>query len=271
MMENKEQKVAVWCDFNEGMNVAILHAVPIAITLRKELCLFHLMDQQRHERVDVVEARLRGVMNKIAPVVANLTIRFLVLQKEADQCLVDLSEQYECLLLVAHKNNVNKLLPLLKHAAFPFLFVSAKDQFEQVYKRIVVPVGYLKKSKDLALWASYLGRNNNATIDVFLANEKDQADHKTVMSNLLSVSRLYEKFQFPFQVVESHCPTWKLQRAALNHTLGLKSGMLLIAVSFNPTLIDSILGLTEKKVLEKSDNLSVLCVNSRRDFYTFCG
>jgi hypothetical protein len=270
-MENGEQKIFVWCNFSEGMDDAILHGMMIALTLQKELCLFHLLDRKLHENSGIAEARLRGAASKISPLLSTIKVKYLVSDQNIMDSLKDLAELYECLVLIAHKVSASQLLPELQFAAFPFLFVSAKLNVDQTYKRIVIPVGYMKKSKDIALWASYLGRHNGAMIDIFVADEGGNADQKTVKSNLYSIQRLYGKFRFPFQVIESHTPTWKLQKASLNHALGLKSGMLIIAASFKPTFLDTMLGLTESKVIAKSEELSVMCVNSQRDFYTFCG
>jgi len=270
-MENGVQKIFVWCNFSEGMDDAILHGMMIAIILRKELCLFHLLDKRVHETIEIAEARLRGVAAKISPLMLTLPVKFLVKDQPVKISLDQLAKLYECLVLVAHKVSVPQLLPVLQYAAFPFLFVSAKVDIEPIYKRIVVPVGYMKKSKDLALWASNLGRYNGAMIDIFIADEGWNADQEVVKSNIFSIKRLYGKFRFPFQVIESHSPTWKLQKAALYHALGLKSAMLIIAASFKPTIVDSMLGLTEQKVISKSEDLSVMCVNSQQDFYTFCG
>jgi len=270
-MENGEQKIFVWCNFSEGMDDAILHGMMIALTLGKELCLFHLLNRKIHESSVIAEALLRGIASRILPSTSNIRIRYLVRDQNIVDSLKDMAELFECLVLVGHKKSVPQLLPVLQYAPFPFLFVSAKTDIDKIYQHIVVPVGYMKKSKDLALWSSYLGRHNGAMIDIFLADEGWGADQKTVKSNLFSIKRLYEKFKFPFQVIESHTPTWKLQKASLNHALGLKSGMLIIAASFKATIIDSLLGLTEEKVIDKSGELSIMCVNSRRDFHTFCG
>ena len=269
-MENGEQKIFVWCNYSEGMDDAILHGMVIASTLRKELCLFHLLDAKIHESGEIAEARLRGTVSKIVPFLSNIKIRYFVRDQNLTDVLGEMAELFECLVLVAHKKSVRQLLPVLEYAAFPFLFVSDKENIGNTYKHIVVPVGYMKKSKDLALWASYLGRHNRAMIDLFLADEGCSDDQKSVRGNLFSIERLYTKFGFPFQVIESHTPTWKLQKSALKHALSLKSGMFIIAVSYNNTFLDSIIGLTEEKLIEKSEELSVMCVNSKRDFYTFC-
>jgi hypothetical protein len=270
-MENGEQKIFVWCNFSEGMNDAIMHGMIIALTLRKELCLFHRLDRKLHESIEIAEARLRGTVSKISHLLSAPEVKYLVRDEDIMDSLTDLAELYECLVLVAHKRSAPQLLPVLQYAAFPFLFVSAIADIELIYKRIVVPVGYMKKGKDLALWASYLGRHNGAMIDIFIADEGWSADQTTVKNNLFSIQRLYGKFRFPFQVIESHTPTWKLQKSSLLHALGLKSAMLIIAASYKPNFIDYLLGLTEGKVIEKSEELSVMCVNSQRDFYTFCG
>ena len=270
-MENGEQKIFVWCNFSEGMDDAILHGMMIALTLKKELCLFHLSDHKHHESNTIAEARLRGTVSKISPLLPNIEVKYLIRDGNIKDSLTELSEVFECLVLVAHKKSVQQLLPILQFSAFPFLFVSAKVNVDRFYKQIVVPVGYMKKSKDIALWASYLGRHNGAMIDIFIALENGEADQKIVMNNLFSIKRLYGKFRFPFQVIESHSPTWKLQKASLNHALSRKTGMLIIAASLNPTFLDSFLGLTEGKVISKSEDLSVMIVNSKRDFYTFCG
>jgi hypothetical protein len=270
-MENGEQKIFVWCNFSEGMDDAVLHGMMIALILEKELCLFHQLDKKLHENSEIAEARLRGIVSKISPLLSTIKVKYLVSDKPIEENLTALAEIFECLTLVAHKITVPQLLPVLQFAAFPFLFVSAKANIDQIYKRIVVPVGYMKKCKDIALWASYLGRHNGAVIDIFLANDGENDDQKVIAKNLSSIQRLYNKFRFPFQVIESHTPTWKLQKAALFHALGIQPGMLIIAASFKPTFLDSMLGLTERKVIGKSEELSVMCVNSQRDFYTFCG
>ena len=269
-MENGEQKIFVWCDFSEGMDDAILHGIMVASTLRKELCLFHLLDHRLHESVEIAEARLRGTTSKIAAFLTTLEVRYLVKDQEIIKSLSDLSELYECLALVAHKKSATYLLTVLQYAAFPFLFVSAKTNLEQIYRQIIVPVGYMKKSKDLALWASYLGRHNNALISLFLSDEGWSDDQKTAKNNLFSIQRFYAKFMFPVQIIESHTATWKLQKATLLHALSLKFAMVIIASSSKTTFLDSLLGLTEEKVILKSEDLSVMCVNSHRDFYTFC-
>ena len=269
-MENGEQKIFVWCNFAQGMDDAILHGIIIASILQKELCLFHVLDPKQHERIEIAEARLRSSVSKISDNLSTVKVKFLVTEQELIKSLDDLAERYECLVLVAHKTSAFHLLSVLHYAAFPFLFVSATIDIEPIYKNLVVPVGYMKKCKDLALWASYLGRNNAAHINLYLSNDGAGNDQRTVQNNLFSIQRFYDKFSFPSSVIQSQSPTWRLQKSSLKYALTQPKAMLVIAGSYQTTFVDSLLGLTELKVIGNSQDLSVLCVNSQLDFYTFC-
>jgi hypothetical protein len=270
-MENGEQKIFVWCDFSGEMDNAIAHGLMIARILRKELCLFHIWAKKLHENIEMAEAKLRGIAAHVVHMAPEVRVHYIVRKEQFSDMLTDLAEVYDCILLVAHKKAVPQIMPDLKYSGFPFLFVSSTECIDKIYNQIVVPVGYMKKSKDLALWASYIGRHNGAMVNIFTASESSEADRKVIRSHLFSIERLYNKFKFPFEVVESHSPTWKLQKTALSHTLSLKCGLLIIAASYKSNFIDRMMGLTEEKVIEKSEDLSVMCVNSQRDFYTFCG
>ncbi len=270
-MENGEQKIFVWCDFSPEMETAILHGLQVAAILKKELCLIHLLDENSHEKKEMAEAKLRGITARISAIAPSIRLHYIVMEKPLERILTLMAEVFDALVLVAHKNAAARLLSSLPDSGFPFLFVSAHDHLDALYRQIIIPVGYMKKSKDLASWGSYFGRHNGASIDVFLASEPSPADQESVQRNFYSVERLYRNFSFPYRPIESHSPTWKLQKAALNHSLGFKNGLLIISASFKTTFLDRWMGLTEGKVIEKSDDLSVMCINSQRDLYTLCG
>ncbi len=270
-MESGEQKIFVWCDFSPAMEIAIQHGIQVASILGKELCLMHLLKGHPRGNSEMAEARLRGIAARTAALAPSIRIHFIVMGEPLDRILTHLAEVFDALVLVAHKKSAPQLLPFLHESGFPFLFVSAKDHLDQLYRQIVIPVGYMKKSKDLALWGSYFGRHNGASIDLLMASEPSGADMESVKKNILSIARLYRNFSFPYRPIECHSPTWKLQKAALNHSMGLKTGLLILSASFKTTFIDRWMGLTEDRVIEKSEELSVMCINSQRDLYTLCG
>lgn len=270
-MENGEQKIFVWCDFSEQMGDAIIHGLQIALILRKELCLLNVLGSGRREDKKVVEERLTQVAGKIIGNVSHINIHYLVSERPLNHILTELAEDYDALLLTAPKKSASFLLKILPESGFPFLFVSGKTNVEDYYQKIVVPVGYMKRCKDSALWASYISRNNYAAVDLFKSEEVGEADNVNVKKNLYSIEGLFSKFGFQYNVIESKTPTWKLSKAAFNHVNGYSYSTLILASNNRPSIIDNLLGLSEKKLIKNSGRIPVMCINSKRDLYTLCG
>lgn len=270
-MENGEQKIFVWCDFSHEMDAAILHGLQIASILRKELCLFHLEHTSSKNSNAIAEAKLRAITTHISEAVPNVSLHFLLVAGTLKEHLDDIAERYEGILLVASKKEAPKLLPVLPQSGLPFLFTNSTASISSAYQHIILPVGYMKKCKDLALWASYLGRYNGATIELVKADEPNQNDQHKVDENLYSIEVLYEKFNFPYEIIESHKPTWKLRKAAFHHAVNHESSLLIIAHSNHSNLLDNLFGFTDLKLLKASGDMPVMCINSQRDLYTLCG
>ena len=271
-MADMEQKIVVWCDFSPGMNAALIHGIYLASVLKKELLLLHLITPSHQEDKLMAEAKMRGVAGKTSDMIPSVRVRYLVREHALSQeMLQDLSEVYDVILMTAGKSSSKQLLPKLKLSGFPFLFVDGEEEVEKWYKRLVIPVGYMRRSKDLALWASYIGRNNHALVDLMAAREPGSDDRKSVEKNLSAIEVLFDKFSFPYQIIESSSQTWKLSKSALEHALTISEALLIVSGNDKTTFIDDWLGLTIRKLLRQSGNIPVMCINSYLDLYTLCG
>lgn len=267
MLANGEQKIFIWVDFTPETETAILHGVQVAMILEKEVCLVHHVTKENES----FETRLAGLTIPIAEILGQQRVHHYITEQPLSKVLTLLAEEYDALLLVAHKKNSRELLPQLPHSGFPFLFVSTARNPELSYRKIAVPVGYMKKSKDLALWSSYFARHNGAKVTLIKTIESFGEDNRRVMSNLFSIERLFRNFSFPSETVESHTSTWKIQKAALEHALGFQQGLLIISFTYRSTLLDRWFGINDAYVISHAESLSVMCINSQRDLYTLCG
>ncbi len=269
-LANGEQKIFIWIDFTPETEVSILHGVQVAMILNKEVCLIY-HPSGRSNAVEDAESRLLRLTVPIAQIVGSGRVHHLVAVQPLPTILTELAEEYDALVLVAHKKNSKELLRQLPHSGFPFLFVSANHLPDSNYKKIAVPVGYMKKSKDLALWSSYFARHNGATVTLLSSIEMFGEDKRMVMNNLFSIERLFKNFKFPYEIVECHSPTWKIQKMALEHALGFQHGLLIISFTYSSSFIDRLFQINDEFVIHHSEELSVMCINSQRDLYTFCG
>ena len=123
----------------------------------------------------------------------------------------------------------------------------------------------------MALWSSYFARHNGAKVTLLKSVEMFEEDNRMVMNNLFSIERLFKNFSFPFEIVECHTSTWKIQKKSLEHALGYQNGLLIISFTYRSTFIDRFFGINDANVIVRSEGLSVMCINSQRDLYTFCG
>lgn len=270
MLANGEQKIFIWIDFTPESEVAILHGVQVAVILEKEVCLIH-HPGKAGKKADEAASRLRALVTPVAEILGKERVHYYITTQQLNAVLTELAEEYDTLTLVAHKKNAGELLPHLPHSGFPFLFVSATEEPENSYRRIAVPVGYMKKCKDLALWSSYFGRHNRASITLVKSKESFEEDNRVVMSNLSSITRLFRNFSFPFQIEETGKSSWKIQKTALDYALGFQDGLLIISFTHRSTFADRLFKLDDGYVIGHSENLSVMCINSQRDLYTLCG
>jgi len=270
MLANGEQKIFIWIDFSFETGMTIQHGIQVASILDKEICLI-CQSPDDTKKIEEASSGLASLAHPLEKIFGASRIHTHVTTHPLEIILTELAEEFDALLLVAPKTNSKLLLPKLSHSGFPFLFVSAMQHPEKSYQKIAVPVGYMKKSKDLALWSSYFARHNGAKVIMIKALESSDKDKRRVMSNIFSIERLFRNFRFPFETIEMHTPTWKIQKKALEHALGFQNGLLIISFTHGASIIDRLLGLNDDFVIEHSDELSLMCINSQRDLYTLCG
>jgi len=269
-LTNGEQKIFIWIDFSPETEVTIRHGVQVAQILNKEICLIYRSSGGELKNDDP-KLLLSKLITPLVSILGTERVHIFVTEHPLNTILTEMAEEFDALLLVASKTRSKELLPVLSHSGFPFLFVSATQNPERSYQKIAVPVGYMKKSKDLALWSSYFARHNKAKVWLIKAMERFGEDQRRVMSNLFSIERLFKNFNFSFEIIECHTPSWKIQKKAMGQALGFQYGLLIISFTHQASLFDRILGVNDGFVIDHSEDLSVMCINSQRDLYTFCG
>jgi hypothetical protein len=270
MLTNGEQKIFIWIDFSPETEMTIRHGVEVALILEKEICLIYQLSKDNLNK-EQAQLRLTELAGPLSLVFGPEHIHLYIALHPIGSILAEMAEEYDALLLVAPKTASKELLPKLPQAGFPFLFVSEKHHADKSYKKIAVPVSYMKKSKDLALWSSYIARHNGAKVSLIKALANFEEDKRVVMSILFSIQRLFKNFHFSYETIETHTPTWKIQKKALEQALCFQNGLLIISFTYRSSIFDRFLGINDAAVIDHSESLSVMCINSQRDLYTLCG
>lgn len=261
----------VLCDFSESMNSAIVHGVRIASIFKKELCLFHPLGKKT-ERTDklAVQKSLSSIIRKLKEDLPSIPVSSLTLKGNLTQCIDQIAERYDGIMLVLSNEKVKSKLPALQQSPIPFLFVKGSNPDTLRYSSLILPVDFRKVMKDTSLWASYFGRFNHSKVTILSATEKNSDYAKMIKKNLRFIEKLLYKLQLDVHQRTTSKGSFGLPFEALTQCRGNGYDLLIIPSSKNISLIDLLIGLPEKKIIRQAGETPVLCINPKRDMYILC-
>ncbi len=260
----------VYCDFSESMHHALMHGARIAGIFRKELCLFHPLGKGDKDKKLAAQKALGSIIRKLKADLPALTISSLTLKGNLYDNIDRIGEQYDGVMLVLTRDKIRQKLPALQISQIPFLFVNGNSSESLQYKRVMLPVDFRKVMKDTSLWASYFGRFNKSEIQVMCANEKAADRLSMIKKNRKFIEKLLFKLHLDVHFTKSKKGSFSLPFEALDHCLKESFNLMIIPSSQHISLLDLIVGLPEKKIINKAGNLPVLCINPKRDMYILC-
>ncbi|WP_423128376.1 hypothetical protein [Gaoshiqia sp. Z1-71] len=270
MSKNTEQRIMVYCDFSESMADAILHGIRIAEIFRKELCLFHPLGKGgKTEKMDAQRA-LAAIIRKLQTDLPNLVISSLTLKGNLQQTIDRIAEQYDGIMLVLTGEKIKTKLPALQQSQIPFLFVKGSDRDFLQYNKVMLPVDFRKVMKDTSLWASYFGRFNQSSIEVMVAKDKNNEYGAMTKKNKRFIEELLFKLHLDVRFRTAQKGSFGLPFEALDRCREDDCRLIIIPSSRHISLIDLMVGLPEKKIIQKAGNMPVLCINPKRDMYILC-
>jgi hypothetical protein len=148
--------------------------------------------------------------------------------------------------------------------------VDEKAEQLSEFKKLILPIDLRKENAESALWCSYFGRFNSAGIVVVAANDKDKDEQKQVNVNVAVSKKLFQKFKITYKIFRGTKSSLQNSFEALELALSSGSDLLVILGSSVITPLDLLIGLPERKIINRAGKLPVLVVNPRKDNYILC-
>ncbi len=261
-----DQKILVYCRDHD--KAIIKHGVRLAKIFKKELCLFSVY-RDLEEKIKVKEYLQRLSVDVIHEN-PEVQCSWLFLKGKIAGLTERLADEYNVIILIGEKENSKHLLPALRNAEFPFLFVSGADESGESYKKVFMPVDFRKECKQTGLWAGYFGRFNQSEVYMVEANEEGNYEEIALKSNIAFLFKLFRQFDIEYKTECSKKGSWGVQNEALKRAFEQHAGLFIFLGSRNDSFIDQLIGTPENRILKKSRTMPVLCVNPRRDMYVMC-
>ena len=270
MTEVKHQKIIVFLSLSATDKNLILNGIRIATIFNKELCLCYNYSKKEKSEKEKIREKLTAYLNPVKNELPGLKISTLLLSERSTYLPEKLADDYEAILMIADAKEFKKYGKSLTESPVPFLFVNGQGEFISEFKKLILPVDLRKENRDSALWCSYFGRFNGAGIVVVAATDKGKEENRQVTLNVAICRKLFQKFKIEHKIFRGMKSSLQNSFEGLELALSSNSDLLIILGSSVITPLDLLVGLPEKKIINRAGNLPVLVVNPRKDNYILC-
>jgi hypothetical protein len=270
MAEVKHQKIVVLLSLNSTDKNLILNGIRLATIFRKELCLCYNHSKKEKQKKDELRDQLTAYLTPVKTELPGLPISTLLLSESLFVLPEKLADDYEGILVISGTSEFSKYAKSIAESSIPFLFVNENEDRLPEFKKLILPIDLRKENSDSALWCSYFGRFNSAGIVVVAANDKGKDEQKQVSVNVALSKKLFQKFRIEHKIFRGTKSSMQNSFEALELALSSQSDLLVILGSSVITPLDLLIGLPEKKIINRAGSLPVLIINPRKDNYVLC-
>ncbi|MCY1722740.1 hypothetical protein OU798_20490 [Prolixibacteraceae bacterium Z1-6] len=269
MTDSKEQKIVVLTELKPSDNTLILNGIKIASVFNKELCLVYNYRKKEKKHHSIFKQELKQYLIPIKKEVPGLKISTLLLSENWSIIPDILADEFEAIFLIANSQNFKQYSKVLSESSVPMLFVRPNSKILD-FNQIVQPIDLRKENSDSSLWCSYFGRFNNAEIVVIAANDNGKYEKRYLAKNVELTKKLYQKFKIRHKIFKGDKSSFRNSFEALDLALASDCNLLTILGSSAITPLDLLIGLPERKIIQRAGNLPVLVINPRKDNYILC-
>lgn len=269
MTNNKEQKVVVLTELKPTDNSLILNGIKIASIFKKELCLVYNYRKKFKKKHLQFKEELQKYTLPIKTELPGLKVSTLLISESGLDLPDILADDFEAIFLIVNTLRFKLYSKILSESSIPLLFVHPDSKIME-YNQLVQPIDLRKENSDTTLWCSYFGRFNKAEIVVVAANDNGKKERRELARNIELTRKLYRKFQINYKVYKGQKSSFRNSFEALDLALASTCNLLVILGSSVVTPLDLIIGLPERKIIQRAGNLPVLIINPRKDNYILC-
>lgn len=269
MNEKKNQKIVVITTLSGADKNLILNGIKIADIFKKELCLLFRLNKKDRKNHQAIEKRLSEYLEPIEKEIPNLKTSLLVSHEKLNDLPELLADEHEAIVIVANALAYEKYATASTRSPVPFLFVNPKAPLSS-FRKIILPIDLRKENSDAALWCSWFGRFAKSEITAVAANEKSKDSQRLVMQNAALTKKLFRKTGVIHKIFKGKKSSFKNSFEAMDLALNSDADLMVLLGSSVITPLDLLIGLPERKIIDKAGNLPIMLINPRRDNYILC-
>ncbi len=269
MDQKKNQKVVVFITLTAADKNLILNGIKTAGIFNKELCLLYPIGKWERNDRQVIQQKLNDYLSSVKENIPQLKTSLLISEEKLNDIPEILADDHEAILLIANASDYKKYATAGTRSPVPFLFVNPEAPLSS-FRKIILPIDLRRENSDTTLWCSWFGRFAKSEVTAVAANEKGRDSQRLVMQNVALTKKLFQKTGVSHKIFKGKKSSFKNSFEAMDLALNSDTDLMVLLGSSVITPLDYLLGLPERKIINKAGNLPVLLVNPRRDNYILC-
>lgn len=279
MEEKKVRQILVYTDFTTYGDTALKHSITVSKIFKAELNVLHVIDENSYRFFkkkknieNEVEEKLNTIKNELEK-----NHQIIVHTHFESGCNCEIinshAEKVNAMIILVCQHPKNELqyltarnaLKIIRKSRIPYLIIQ-KETPENSFRNIIVPLNHLKETKELASWASYFGKLNASEIHIILPKATDEY----TKNNLSFARKVISQFDAVIHEIRSEKNIFNVWKASLNQSRTLNNPLILCMNSKKQTVLDSLFGSKEIKIISNKYHVPVLIINPRDDLFIPC-
>ncbi len=264
-------------DYSLPAENALKHGLKMCTVLKSNLTLvFPLLKK-------MTELRRNELKNKLQTLVTNLQkehefeVQAYAPDKPIGKFIKPLYEKIEGIMIITgtYRNNfscglvIRNVLRQIRRSRIPWLFVPSAAPLNE-YNHVILPVSYLRQTKEKIAWASYFHRLNQSAVHVLVANSKDKYIKQGIINNIEFLKKFFDKLNVFYKIIKTTKNIHQIDAYAIEYAAEHSAAPVVILVSSGYDIFDLLFGTDEKKIIMNNYNIPVLCINPLDDMYVVC-
>ena len=278
-MSEKNKQILVYTDFTQVGDRAVEHAIQVTKIFKGDMHLMHIIDDNtfRLFKKKNAEEETQKELEKIKAEIKNkhnIDCQIIVEQGCTCEVINSTAEKMNVAIIVLGIHQSNQLqfltpknaIKIIKKSRIPYLCVKENTPVENSYDNIILPLNFLKETKEKVSWAAYFGKLNKSSVKIFLPKILDEY----IKNNLAFARKLLKQFNVEFTEINSDKSAFNIDIEAIKYSNKLCKCMLIVMNKKSSSFFDNIFGASENKYISNKYNVPVLILNPRDDLYVPC-
>lgn len=265
-MEYSDLILVTW-DFTDKSYIALEHAIDIAKNIKHDIAIIHIVKK---------ESEVTDAKNKIAESVKkyfdNISVKPQIFVKEGTifTTIAEMAEEIKARMVVMPTHGIKGVQKLLGSWALkviagsrsPFIVVQDKPK-SNIFKNILMPIGFRKENKEIINWATYFAKNFGSKFHLFYGKYTDTNFLKGVESNLLFLNKYFTQKNIHFEAVSASGGGKEFHHEVIEYAAKINADSIMVMTTRDISLADYVLGAQEQYIIANHKEIPVICINPK--------